>query len=189
MNLNHLQEGQANHQVIKPRAEFDYEHPRLWVKRCEKYFMLSQILAHSYLDYLTMYLTKKVGVWFEGYMNGMRGRFVWDQFVRALYMRFRMKCVSIEEKFTALKQVESVDEFTKRYVELRGLMLQEHPYLTENYFLNHYIFRLKHVIRCFVRTSRPAIFGKAIWLAKKFEQGMKSPNFFPKRNHSGQICD
>lgn len=171
-NLEHHQE---NH-IVRLRAdfpEFDYQNPRLWIRRLERYFMISQIHGDLYLDYLTLHLYGKVGVWFEGYVNGLRGGFHWGYFVEAICRRFGLGTVTIDEEFMTLRQVGTMEEFTEKYEEIRSILLQEIPYLTEEYFLNNYVCRLKMNIRCSVRAARPWNLEDAVWLAKNFEQGMR----------------
>lgn len=73
-----FQDHQNQGHLPRPRAEFlefDYSNPRLWIRRLERYFMLSQTPIALYVDYLTLYLFGRVGVWFEGYLNNLRGGF------------------------------------------------------------------------------------------------------------------
>lgn len=68
-NLNH---------IPRPRIDFpkfDYRNPKLWIRRLERYFMVTQTPVDLYLDYLTIHLFSKVGIWFEGYVNQLRGVF------------------------------------------------------------------------------------------------------------------
>lgn len=165
-----------HHQTMIPRPKtdfpkFEYSNPRMWIKMVERYFMLSQTPVALYLDYLTIHLNGKVAIWFEGYVSSLRGGFHWGLFVEAVCRSFGSRNLSIGEEFTALKQLGSVDEFTEKYEEMRSLLLQESLYLTEEYFLQNYICRLKPTLRCFVRTSLPMTLEDAIWFAKQFEQG------------------
>lgn len=131
--------------------------------------MLLQIPVALYLDYLTINMNGKVTVWFEGYLNTLRSGFHWELFTEAICKRFGPGNLTLDEEFITLKHIGSVDEFTKRYEEMRSLMMQERPYLTEEYFLQNYICRLKPSLRCFVRTSLPRTLEDAIWFARQFE--------------------
>lgn len=142
--------------------------------------MLSQTLVGLYLDYLTIHLSGKVAIWFEGYVSGLMGGFHWGLFVEAVCRRFGSRNLSLDEEFIALKQVGGVEEFTEKYEKIRSLLLQERPYLTEEYFLQNYICRLKPTLRCFVRTSLPKTLEDAIWFARQFEQGVKLIESFQK---------
>lgn len=135
-------------QVMIPRfkpdlPEFDYTNPRMWVKKMERYFMLLQVPIELYLDYLTINLNGRVSIWLEGYMSSLRGAFHWGLFSEAICRRFCPGNLSLDEEFTALKQLGSVDEFTEKYEEMRSLLLHERPYLTKEYFLQNFICRLK----------------------------------------------
>lgn len=73
-----------------------------------------------------------------------------------------------------------MDEFTDRYEDFKSQLLQAHPYLTEQYFMENYVAKLRQDLRCFVRTARPNSLGDAVWFAKQFEQGLKGPEFLPE---------
>ncbi|XP_031110384.1 uncharacterized protein LOC116014814 [Ipomoea triloba] len=154
----------------------------MWIRRVERYFMISQTPPVFYLDYLTVNLSRKVEIWLEGYLSNLRGGFNWGHFVEAVCRRFGPGTVSIDEEFTVLKQLGGVEEFTDKFEEMRSMLLQVRPYLTDEYFLGNYVCRLKQVIRCFVRSAKPENLEDAIWLAKNFEQGVKSNEFFPKNS-------
>lgn len=88
-------------------------------------------------------------------------------------MRFGDSCAYLMEEFVAFKQVNGVEEFTNKYEEFRSLLLQSHPYLTEQYFLENYIAILKQNLKCFVRTAKPATLVNVVWFARQFEKGLK----------------
>lgn len=63
---------------------FDYDHPRLWIMRCERLFMLARIPRDEIMNVLCVNFTGKVGIWFESYLNGLRVGFQWVAFVGAV---------------------------------------------------------------------------------------------------------
>lgn len=152
---------------------FDYDHPKLWIIRCERFFMLARIPRDEIMNILCINLIGKVGIWFESYLNGLRVGFQWAAFAGVVCKRFCENNVDVMDEFSNFKQTGNVVEFADKYEEYRGLLLQIYPYLTEQYFLDCYIVRLKQQIRCFVRTSRPRTLEDAIWMSKQFEKGLK----------------
>ncbi|XP_019163484.1 PREDICTED: uncharacterized protein LOC109159828 [Ipomoea nil] len=173
-----LRPGAGQNSDIYPRFKsefppFDYANPRQWVLRCEKFFVLSHIPRYDVINLLYVHLSGKVGLWFEGYIHGLREGFQWIDFAEAVCKRFGDSGVSLMEDFTAFKQWSGVDEYTDGYEGFKSLLLQAHPGLTENYFLENYIARLKQNLRCFVRTAKPNSLEDAIWLARQYEKGLK----------------
>lgn len=60
---------------------------------------MSHIPRDVVLDFLMVNLYEKVGVWFEGYVNGLRGGFQWDHFSEAVYRRFRISNFTLMRNF------------------------------------------------------------------------------------------
>lgn len=152
---------------------FDYTHPRQWIIRCEKFFILSNVPRQDVLNLLFVHLTGRVGIWLESYIHELGEDFMWPAFAEAVCRRFGDSGASLMEDFASLKQWNGVDEFTDAFEGFKSLLLQSYPYLTENYFKENYIARLKQNLRCFVRTSNPRRLGDAIWYARQFEKGLK----------------
>ncbi|XP_019179173.1 PREDICTED: uncharacterized protein LOC109174389 [Ipomoea nil] len=169
--------GQNGGYLMRYKAEFplfDYDHPHLWITRCERFFMLSHIPRGEILNLLFVNLSGKVGLWYEGYVNGLREGFQWPHFEEVVCRRFRDSIVFVMEDFVVLKQTGGLDDFNDKYEEFKSLLLQSHPYLTDSYFLENYIARLKQNLRCFVRTAMPVNLGDAMWFAKHFDKGLRS---------------
>ncbi|XP_031108696.1 uncharacterized protein LOC116013188 [Ipomoea triloba] len=160
---------------------FDYEQPRLWVNRCERFFQMFHIPRAEIMNVLYVNLTGKVGLWFEGYLNGLEKAFQWVHFAEAVCRRFGRDSGDVMEEFAYFKQVGGVLEFTDKFEEFRSLLLQNHPTLTDSYFLEAYVARLKQTLRCFVRAAQPKALADAVWFAKQFEKGFKA-NDPPKTN-------
>ncbi|XP_019150587.1 PREDICTED: uncharacterized protein LOC109147385 [Ipomoea nil] len=122
---------------------------------------------------LYVHLTGKVGLWYDSYIHGLMEEFHWPRFVEAICRRFGDSKVSVMEDFAAFKQWGNVDDFTDEFEEFMSLLLQIHPCLTETYFMENYIARLRQNLRCFVRTARPRDLADAIWFARQYEKGLK----------------
>ncbi|XP_019171199.1 PREDICTED: uncharacterized protein LOC109166765 [Ipomoea nil] len=153
---------------------FDYEHPRNWIVRCERFFMFSHTPRNEVMNLLFVNLSGKVGLWYEGYVSELRQGFQWHHFAEAVCKRFENKGESLMEEFASLKQWGTVEDFTEKYEEFKSQLLVGHPYLTEGYFMENFVARLKPNLRCFVRTAKPTTLSDAIWYAGQFERGLKT---------------
>lgn len=63
--------GQNGDYFMRYKTEFpsfDYDNPRLWVNRCEKFFILSHIPRNETLNILYVNLSGRIGLWFESYL-------------------------------------------------------------------------------------------------------------------------
>lgn len=54
---------------------FDYTQPRQWILRCENFLCFLMRQRHEIMNLLYVNLTGKVGLWYEGYVRGLRGEF------------------------------------------------------------------------------------------------------------------
>lgn len=153
---------------------FDYEQPRLWISRCERFFEMAHIPRIEIMHVLYVNLTGRIGLWFEGYLIGMEGPFQWANFAESVCRRFGGDSGAVMEEFAGFKQVGGVLEFTDKFEEFRSLLIQKHPTLTDSYFLEAYIARLKPNLRCFVTTTQPKTLADAVWFAKQIERGFKA---------------
>ncbi|XP_019163173.1 PREDICTED: uncharacterized protein LOC109159525 [Ipomoea nil] len=100
---------------------FVYEHPRLWVVRCGRFFMLARIPRDEVMNILCVNLSGKVGLWFEGHLNELRVGFQWVDFARAMCKRFCEHNIDVMEEFSNLKQWGNVVDFADKYEEYKGL--------------------------------------------------------------------
>ncbi|XP_019160030.1 PREDICTED: uncharacterized protein LOC109156632 [Ipomoea nil] len=141
---------------------------RLWVVRCERFFMLARIPRDEIMHVLRVNLTGKVALWYEGYLNSLREGFQWILFARAVCKRFRESNVDVMEEFSNFKQWGNVTDFSDKYEE----------------FKDSFIVRLKQQLRCFVRTSKHTNLEDAIWLARQFEKGLKVSELLKSNSHS-----
>ncbi|XP_019166953.1 PREDICTED: uncharacterized protein LOC109162723 [Ipomoea nil] len=153
---------------------FDYDQPRLWISRCERFILMSHIPKIEVMHVLYVNLTGRVWLWYEGYLTGIEGPFMWSHFAEAVCRRFGEDSGAVMEDFTILRHTGGVLDFTDKFEELRSQLVQKHPTLTDLYFLEAYIARLKPKLRCFVKTIQPKTLADAMWFAKQFEKGLQS---------------
>ncbi|XP_019200240.1 PREDICTED: uncharacterized protein LOC109193863 [Ipomoea nil] len=166
---------------------FDYEHPRLWISRCERFFLLAYIPKIEIMHVLYVNLTGKIGLWFEGYLTGLDEPFQWTHFAEAVVRRFGEDSGVVMEEIAYFRQIGGVMEFTDKFEEFRSQLIQKHPTLTDLYFLEAYLARLKPHLRCFVKTSQPKCLADAMWTARQLEKGLKF-NEQPTKNPAQYIA-
>lgn len=97
---------------------FDYEQPRLWIKRSERLFIMSHIPRNEALNVLYVHLIGKVGLWFESYLNGLRGAFNWNHFAEAICRRFGIVVCLL---WRNLLFSNKVMELMNSLIDLRGV--------------------------------------------------------------------
>jgi len=79
------------------------------------------------------------------------------EFVEDFCDRFGEKnMIDVFEEFNKLKQEGSMIEDHIQFKELRSLMLNSQPTLTENYFISNFISGLKDEFRPTVKMMQPA---------------------------------
>ncbi|XP_074297855.1 uncharacterized protein LOC141628647 [Silene latifolia] len=92
---------------FNPRVEFpvfDGSNPRIWVKKCKKYFELCKVADDQKLNLASLYMVGKAESWVHSYMN-MRLNVDWDEFVLDLCARFKENLGSnVVKEFNKLQQ-------------------------------------------------------------------------------------
>ena len=63
--------------------------------------------------------------------------------------------VDIVDEFNKLRQTGSVENYQKRFEELRSLMIQHNPHPSETYFVSSYLSGLNYGLRPMVKVLKP----------------------------------
>lgn len=135
---------------------FDGSNPRIWIKKCMKYFTLCKILDNQKVDLASLYLIGKAESWYNSYIV-VRRQVDWEDFVVDLCSRFKEDIGSnVVEEFNKLSQSGTIDEYLDTFENLKGLMPQRNPLLPEEYFLDSFMGGLKPNLKHFVRAFKPA---------------------------------
>jgi len=96
-----------------------------------------------------------------------------------LYTRFRDELGSyIQEEFDKLKQVGSIDDYFKKFEELKCLMLIKDPLLPNEYLVDNFIGGLDDNVKYFTRAFNPTTLLEAVKYARLQEatiQAFKTP--------------
>ncbi|KAK9684868.1 hypothetical protein RND81_10G238500 [Saponaria officinalis] len=177
------QQGNRNHLKFTPKLEFptfDGRNPRIWMKKCLKYFNLCKISDNQRVDLASMYMVGRVESWFNSYIV-VRQNVVWDEFIVDLCARFKEEISgNVVEEFNKLHQTHSIDDYLDAFENLRSLMLQRNPLLPDQYFLDSFIGGLKPAVKPFVRAFKPQTFASAVEYARLQEESLTVSRHVPK---------
>ncbi|XP_027118691.1 uncharacterized protein [Coffea arabica] len=141
------------HRVIVPNPPkvdlpfFEGDRPQVWIRKCEKYFLIHQLPEDQKLEVMEMYLVGKAEIWFHG-VKRRKGRISWEEFCELLKKRFgdRGRRDEVEE-FNKLHQTSTVKDYQEKFEELSSLMLVRDPHLSESYFVSSFISGIKEEIK------------------------------------------
>ena len=85
------------------------------------------------------YLNDAGDAWYQGWSK-VREERRWEEFAEELCERFGDRGLSdVVDEFNKLKQVGTVLDYQLRFEELKALMLNHNPYLTEAYFVSCFL--------------------------------------------------
>jgi hypothetical protein len=90
------------------------ENPRNWIRKCKNFFKLNYIPAQQWVELASLYLDGKAKIWFEGFLYAGENLAIWEEFTRALCIRFG-NGENVVEELNKLAQFE-------RFEELKSLM-------------------------------------------------------------------
>ncbi|XP_074271204.1 uncharacterized protein LOC141595129 [Silene latifolia] len=162
---------------FNPKVEFpvfDGSNPRIWVKKCKKYFELCKVADNQKLNLASLYMVGKAESWVHSYMN-MRVNGDWDDFVLDLCAMFKENLGSnIVEEFNKLQKTGSLEDYLDAFEHLRGLMLQRNELLPDSYFLDSFVGGLKPTTKPFVRALKPTTIARAVELARCQEESLNA---------------
>ncbi|XP_017233152.1 uncharacterized protein LOC108207202 [Daucus carota subsp. sativus] len=164
----------ANRGVLQqPRIElcsFQGEDPRVWLRKCNKFFVVNQVSDSHKLDYMEMFLDGKADIWFQSFKL-VKEKISWDDFCESLTKRFGKKGGFDEhDEFNKLVQGGPVLEYVEKFEELKSVLLCRNPQLDEKYFISSFISRLKSELKPMVRLMKPANLLDSIEVAQLQEQ-------------------
>ncbi|XP_074303808.1 uncharacterized protein LOC141638304 [Silene latifolia] len=175
--------GNQNNLKFTPKLEFpsfDGNNPRIWMKKCEKYFNLCKIPENQRVDLASMYMIGRAESWFNSYIV-VRPHVDWDDFIVDLCARFKEEIAgNVVEEFNKLHQIGSIDDYLDAFENLKGLMLQRNPLLPEQYFLDSFVSGLKASLKPFVRAFKPRTLASVVEYARLQEETLSASKFTPK---------
>jgi hypothetical protein len=174
------------HNVVLPRMDlttFWGDNPRGWLRRCNKFFKLNTTPFQRWVELASLYLEGKAEIWFEGYMCGVEGVVDEEEFSRAICSRFGNR-TDIVEEFNKLMQEGDVDEYVKRFEELKSLMHSLNSLLPESYYISSFISGLKEDIKPMLKILKPVTlmiaFDQAKWQEESNNVLARNNKFMPR---------
>ncbi|KAK9713235.1 hypothetical protein RND81_06G013500 [Saponaria officinalis] len=177
------QQGNRNNLKFTPKLEFptfDGRNPRIWMKKCLKYFNLCKIPDNQRIDLASMYMVGRAESWFNSYIV-VRQNVVWDEFIVDLCARFKEEISgNVVEEFNRLRQTSSIEDYLDAFESLRSLMVQRNPLLPDQYFLDSFIGGLKPAVKPFVRAFKPDTLASAVEYARLQEESLNVSRYVPK---------
>jgi len=137
-----------------PRIEFlvfDGTNPRIWIKKCERFFNLCKIPEPQQVDLASIHLKRRAEVWFTSYI-AIKKSVDWDEFIVDVCGRCKedLGCRVVED-FSKLQQNGALDEYLEKFEELKALMLQRTLALPAVLFMDSFISGLKPQLKPFVK--------------------------------------
>jgi len=176
-----------------PRLEFpvfDESNPRVWTKKCSRYFCSCKISASQRVDLASSHLKGKAEMWFSSYI-AVKKHVDWDEFIIDVCGRFKKDLGSrVVEDFNKLQQTGSLDEYLERFEELKALMIQRTPALPDVFFVDSFISGLKPQLKPFVKVLNPDSLQAAITVARLHEEALdawKGPYKPPSSFHKSPL--
>ncbi|KAF9623238.1 hypothetical protein IFM89_000727 [Coptis chinensis] len=111
-----------------PRAEFprfNGEEPRVWVKKCQRFFTVNPIAEDQKVLFDSLYFEGKVETWFQSFYETYEG-ITWDDFTKTICGRFSDEGYeNVVGEFNKLQQMGSVASYQEKFEELMPLILEE----------------------------------------------------------------
>ena len=155
---------------------FDGTHPRNSVKKCFRYFVLCKIPESQRVDVASIHFTRKAETWFASYI-AVKKQVDWSDFIVDVCSCFKEELGSkVVEDFLKLQQWGSVEAYLGKFEELKSLMLQRTPVLSNDYFIASFIAGLKPHLKPFVKALNPLTLDDAIhfaWLQEEVAEAFR----------------
>uniref|UniRef100_A0A803MHB4 Ty3 transposon capsid-like protein domain-containing protein n=1 Tax=Chenopodium quinoa TaxID=63459 RepID=A0A803MHB4_CHEQI len=123
--------------------KFDGSNPRLWIKKCCKYFTLCKSPDEQKVDLASLNMIAKAENWVSGYLS-TRSAVDWNDFVIDINGRFKDEVgVNLVEEFNKLQQIGNIESYIDEFENLKAIMLQNSYALPEKYLLESFVGGLK----------------------------------------------
>lgn len=170
---------------MTPKLEFprfNGTNPRIWVKKCCKYFKLCKIPDDQRVDLASLNMTEKAESWVTNYLSIKKNvETDWNDFVADLNARFKDNSgINVVEQFNKLQQLDVLEDYIDEFENLRSVMLQNNHILPDAYILDSFIGGLKPAVKPFVRAFKPVTVSDAIEFARLQEESLSFSNLTTK---------
>lgn len=142
---------------FNPKVEFpkfDGNNPRVWIKKCCKYFSMYKIPEEQKVDLASLNMVDKAEVWVSSYLS-VRKHAEWSDFVIDLTARFRDEFGgNVVEQFTKLQQNDPLENYIDEFENVRAILMQNNAMLPDSYILDSFVAGLKPAVKPFVRAFK-----------------------------------
>ncbi|KAH0705262.1 hypothetical protein KY290_012090 [Solanum tuberosum] len=163
--------------IPHPKGElpsFEGYKPKVWLRKCERYFNLYRTQEHQKVEAAALYLNGLAETWYQSLVLS-RGLVNWVDFKDELISRFEDELLDdIVEQFNRFVQTGSVDEFLGKFENLKAQMLVRNPHLNDAHFLYSFMGALKEEIRFAVKMFKPTTLKLAIEKARMQEKAIEA---------------
>ncbi|KAJ9561372.1 hypothetical protein OSB04_006532 [Centaurea solstitialis] len=144
---------------------FDGTDPDGWILRAERYFTLNKLNQEERID-ISFIAFEGDALKFFQWENKRRSITKWEDLKSLLLRQFRsLASGSLYEQFLAIKQVSSIDDYRRRFVELAAPL----DGIPDQIFLSQFINGLDVVIKAELHLLNPSTLGEAMEMASKIE--------------------
>lgn len=142
---------------------FDGRDPRGWLKKCEIFFQLNPMLnPRSKVLYAALYLEGEANVWYQS-LQDEKPWLLWDDLAQYVCHRFtKGRLENLIGKFNKLMQKGKVDNYIRRFEELKAYMLNQNKGCTEDYFIESFLSGLKEEIANALYLVRPKLLERPL---------------------------
>ena len=114
-------------------------------------FSLYNIQEQQKVTMAATYLNYVENAWFQGWSR-VKESYQWVKFVEDLRERFGDRnMMDIIKEFNKLRQKGMVQNYQLRFKELKSLIINHNPHLTEAYFISSFISGLSDELRPMVK--------------------------------------
>ncbi|XP_069152850.1 uncharacterized protein [Solanum lycopersicum] len=175
--LADLLESQQKKAVVPPRWElpsFVGHEPKVWIRKCERYFTQYRIGEEQRVEIGALYLNDAAEVLYQSViLSG--GMLTWLEFKEELISGFGEIVIGdVVEEFNKLQYLGTIDEFLDKFEDLKAHMLIRNPTLNEAHFLSSFVGALKEEIRFEVKMFKPTTLKEAIEKARMKEMAIEA---------------
>ncbi|XP_063948159.1 uncharacterized protein LOC135152240 [Daucus carota subsp. sativus] len=151
-------------------SKFDGNNPRIWIKKCVRYFELCKIPNDQKVDIASLHMLHKAETWVSSYLANRRS-VDWDDFIIDLIARFRDDGPGkIVEQFNRLQQTGPLEDYIDEFENARSLMLQNNHIFPDSYMLDSFIGGLKASVKPFFRAFKPTTIAQEVEYARLKEE-------------------
>lgn len=164
---NHKSESLPHHTLPKMHVpKFEGEHPKLWIKKCHKYFSMYSILEKLWVTAASMHLEGNAAKWFEAYELD-HPTITWTTLRTDIQAKFGSDDYrSALTDLIALRQTGTVEEYTAQFQALQYDIMMHSGKYDDLHFATQYVAGLKDDIKSTMEPQVPITVDRAALIAK-----------------------